>query len=367
MTIKKILSLSATVLLTVTLSSCGHSPSTQSAILAESRSKTDAMQIAVKQWLDQRDAIFVNYGKMNASNLKATGLQGQTIQRALLRATTSSKIGTKFTKVVTDFLIESAPNLESGEIYVQAAHYYTYSKGSLSGQVWGEKDYYKLNISNSGAGYKVTDSQIVDLDAELYAKFSRNIETDLTKLNPPQPIQTVSSQSFGYDRDAAADYARKWAYSYNLIPFGAFGFGAADCTNFSSQVLKAGGWVEVGYPDRASSSSWFFRTLIPKIQGPSYSWASAEHWPTFALSSRRAVKVSSISELEPGDIIQADWDASGTADHTIVVNGINSTGERLIASHSEPHVDMPFSEWVWLARQKNPATKFYYFHIVATE
>lgn len=59
-----------------------------------------------------------------------------------------------------------------------------------------------------------------------------------------------------YNREAARDYALKWAYGYNP-DFYNFDKLGGDCTNFASQVLYAGG-LPMNY---TPTFGWYYRSL----------------------------------------------------------------------------------------------------------
>ena len=82
-----------------------------------------------------------------------------------------------------------------------------------------------------------------------------NITISSTRYNAPGKIDVVRSAGGGYDRDKAVDYVLEWWDSYNpeylnmgslvsaiayYYNFGVF-LGMADCANFVSQALFAGG------------------------------------------------------------------------------------------------------------------------------
>ncbi|WP_138204073.1 amidase domain-containing protein [Haloimpatiens lingqiaonensis] len=86
--------------------------------------------------------------------------------------------------------------------------------------------------------------------------------------------------STGYDRMAAKEYAEKYALSPNLkdYPY----YKSDDCTNFVSQVLKAGGMQEIG-SQWDNFNSWFCRTKYEKeLKKVAITWRAARyfmrHW-----------------------------------------------------------------------------------------
>jgi len=63
-----------------------------------------------------------------------------------------------------------------------------------------------------------------------------------------------SSEVFAYNRNAAASYADTWAFSNNSN-YPTF---SADCTNFASQALAAGGYPQINYDNNSSATyNWY--------------------------------------------------------------------------------------------------------------
>ncbi|WP_083922484.1 amidase domain-containing protein [Deinococcus aquatilis] len=146
-----------------------------------------------------------------------------------------------------------------------------------------------------------------------------------------------------------------------------------DCTNFVSQMLKAGGWNEIGI-DPNSPSSWFYkqdtRTWIGTTnENSAKAWRLVVDWANFANSSfSRVSRVATSSQVSVGDVIQADWTNDGRLDHTIVVSKILSSGEPAVAGHNNPHVSTPFSEFKQTAQNANPGytQRYVFYHIIGT-
>jgi len=137
-----------------------------------------------------------------------------------------------------------------------------------------------------------------------------------------------------YDRAAAANYARRWAGGTNPT-FGRFGFlGKADCTNFVSQCLRAGGWVDRWgtYGNRADSQLWFFDSS--KKQG-SYSWGEVLNFLQFASYSGRAYQISNSSDLDVGDVVTFKWNGDKFTSHAAIVTRRDADGTIYLCQHSE--------------------------------
>jgi hypothetical protein len=183
-----------------------------------------------------------------------------------------------------------------------------------------------------------------------------------------------------YNRRAAADYAIKWAMSYNPDwPSHAKDSCpdcGGDCTNFISQALYAGGWpMEVwrpghggwySYPDRPDTLpglNLIAKKVFPKT---SHSWAGAQPFADYLLRSGRAVRCAR-QELELGDVVQVRA-PTNTIRHTAMVTKVgwadpvpvpkvieDATGRSFkpvptrkilfISCHSLNRLNEPFDEW----------------------
>ena len=144
-----------------------------------------------------------------------------------------------------------------------------------------------------------------------------------------------------YDREKAVEYARKWAKNRNPAYFDYSEIGG-DCTNFASQVLFAG----YGQMNYKPVYGWYY------IDGnrKSPSWTGVNELYNFLVSNRgpgpKAVEVG-ITEIEPGDLVQLDFDGDGRFDHTPVITDVGGyTPETvLVAAHTTDSLDRPLSDY----------------------
>lgn len=135
-----------------------------------------------------------------------------------------------------------------------------------------------------------------------------------------------------YDRPGAQAYADTWALSRNptYVYFG------SDCANFASQCANAGDmpqasgtWDTGWWYDKRSTSS-------PSDDRYSLSWINVAKQMDF-WNGRRADWASSAGTLSRGDFIFYDWTGDGVWDHTAVVAGTNSAGQKVIDAHTTDH------------------------------
>ena len=157
-----------------------------------------------------------------------------------------------------------------------------------------------------------------------------------------------------YSRAAAADYARKWAWTDNP----AYGrIEPNDCTNFVSQALFAGGWTMVGgsCDDRKDKNVWWFNPMECRWVGgrpwnsdvkASFSWGGAQNLYWFMQESGRGATVSDPMDLEIGDVLQMDMGPghynAGRIGHSMVVTG-KTPDDLLLSYHEDHHLDEPLS------------------------
>lgn len=120
----------------------------------------------------------------------------------------------------------------------------------------------------------------------------------------------TSTNSGSYSNQSAANYAINWWNSRNP----AYRSFDADCTNFISQALYAGGWTYVsGY--YLNSSSWWYSSLIQ-----SRSWINVSYWYDFTCNnSGRTTILSNPQSLIVGEILQCDFEGDNSKDHSMIV------------------------------------------------
>lgn len=142
---------------------------------------------------------------------------------------------------------------------------------------------------------------------------------------------------FAYNRTAAVDYARKWAYGRNPA-FYDFSRIGGDCTNFASQCLYAGSGIMNYIP----VLGWYYINANDRTA----SWTGVEYLYNFLTSNEGAgpfAEEVEIGELEIGDLVQLGR-ATGDFYHTPVVTGF-SKGKPLVAAHSYDAYNRPLSSY----------------------
>ncbi|MEQ8197598.1 MAG: amidase domain-containing protein [Clostridiaceae bacterium] len=155
-----------------------------------------------------------------------------------------------------------------------------------------------------------------------------------------------------YVRKKAKEYAEAYAgypgnnAYYNYLKSG------GDCTNFVSQVLRAGGLPMIGYPDYSNISSWYYYGSNPPQR--SYSWTGVnqfmQHWANYnniGYNRAYSFKVYSLTEaltdstyyeiyknLFEGDVIQ--YKGIGGINHSQVVHKYDSSDLYMAQHGSAP-------------------------------
>lgn len=90
-------------------------------------------------------------------------------------------------------------------------------------------------------------------------------------------LLSLSSVCMAYGRDAAASYARKWALSRNPD----YKQSDADCANFVSQCIKAGGYQ--------MTDSWYNKKVFG-FKKISDNWGRASNLVNYAVNQKWGVK-----------------------------------------------------------------------------
>lgn len=138
----------------------------------------------------------------------------------------------------------------------------------------------------------------------------------------------VAVASAYYNRNAMVNYATTYVYNYN----NAYRTFPNDCTNFISQAMYAGGWTMVsGY--YTSNDVWWYNWL-----NQSYTWAGAHNWYFFARGSGRTSSLSSVWNMQLGDVLQIDFQRDGQIDHTMIVTWVG-TSDLYLTYHTNDNLN----------------------------
>lgn len=149
-----------------------------------------------------------------------------------------------------------------------------------------------------------------------------------------------------YNRDAAVEYANKWAYGRNPRYFDFEDLGG-DCTNFASQVLYAGS----GVMNYTPIYGWYYISLNDRAPA----WTGVNELFRFLTTNRGAGpqgRLARLNEIEPGDIIQLKFsnDTEGFAHSPVVTDvGLHTPPTILVAAHSYDANCRPLSSYNYVA------------------
>jgi hypothetical protein len=165
---------------------------------------------------------------------------------------------------------------------------------------------------------------------------------------PPLDIRLAAEAT--YSPTAAANYALTYAYSYNS---NYRVYSANDCTNFTSQALRAGGWPFDETGGRTEPTTWYYGSFEFTT---SYSWAAAHNFYLFFKQSGRGFMASYFSDLLKGDMVQADWGPTpdGNISHSMIVDEVVN-GVAFVTYHSTNTKHRSLND---IAAQ-NPGTNWY--------
>jgi len=133
-----------------------------------------------------------------------------------------------------------------------------------------------------------------------------------------------------YNREAAVEYAHRWAFSRNPEYYDFENLGG-DCTNFASQVIFAG----CGVMNYTPVSGWFYINLNNRAPA----WTGVNQLYDFLINNRGVgprAELIDLSEVLPGDLIQLDFGGTNGFDHTPVVvdSGQGTPDTILVAAHT---------------------------------
>lgn len=181
---------------------------------------------------------------------------------------------------------------------------------------------------------------------------SLRVQSKATTPATEQGADTVTPLLVGYNRTAAVNYAYAWSQNGGKKRNPAYpDFTENDCTNFVSQVVRAG-----GVPINGSGSCGSYRTSTQWFVNPSAwwcitnSWAWSTSWSVvsdfWAYHTQNTTNAASTmytySQLDqlrraaqPGDIVQLQDSTGGAKWHSMVVTK-KVSGELYFTYHSGP-------------------------------
>ena len=148
-----------------------------------------------------------------------------------------------------------------------------------------------------------------------------------------------------YNREKAVPYATRWALSRNPA-FYDFSDLGGDCTNFASQCIYAG----IGEMNYTPVFGWYYISLNSRAPA----WTGVNELYRFLINNEGAGPrgtVVGLDGIEPGDIIQLQFNDTDSFDHSPVVIDAGRKTPRtiLIAAHSNDSLNRPLSTYNYRA------------------
>lgn len=134
-----------------------------------------------------------------------------------------------------------------------------------------------------------------------------------------------------YNRFAAVQYARRWAFRRNPIYYNFDELGG-DCTNYVSQAVYAGAGVMNFTPELG----WYY--ISPDLRAPA--WTGVQFFYNFMTTNEGPGPYgheADLAEALPGDVIQFAYNGSDRFTHTLLIVGtgrIPSPQNILLAAHT---------------------------------
>ena len=157
-------------------------------------------------------------------------------------------------------------------------------------------------------------------------------------------MDTFNLRLVPYNRLAAVQYAHKWAYGRNPVFYDYEQIGG-DCTNFASQCVYAGS----GIMNFEKDFGWYY--IDPNNKAPA--WTGVEYFSRFMTREDASVGPvavdATISQLEPGDVVQLSFDGEKWNHSPVVVRLLRQPAlwpaDVLIAAPSYDSDNRPLSTY----------------------
>lgn len=145
-----------------------------------------------------------------------------------------------------------------------------------------------------------------------------------------------------YNRQAAVDYAHRWAYLRNPDYYNFDELGG-DCTNFASQCLYAGS----GVMNYTPTFGWFYNSQYSRAPA----WTGVPFFYNFLTRKEKSPgpvgQETGLDQAQPGDFVQLRF-AAGPFAHNPVIVDVGSPAALdtiLVAAHTEDADYRPLSTY----------------------
>lgn len=141
----------------------------------------------------------------------------------------------------------------------------------------------------------------------------------------PAPANAKNLTGGPYDYAAMATYAETYWKNYNPA-YRSFNAVGGDCTNYLSQVLKAGGWTTVTSSTRSTAPGTTARPRRPTPGSASTSGPGSPRPPGVP-------PLANVYQMDIGDVMQMDFDKDGSKDHSMITSYRSSGGVPYLTYH----------------------------------
>jgi len=172
---------------------------------------------------------------------------------------------------------------------------------------------YDVAIKNEGLSRNIDINidEFIKNEEESIKRDKFNLKEDNEEGKEEDFYRSTSIKKF--NRDKMKSYAKKH-YDNPSINFYDFTTIGGDCTNFVSQIMKAGGAPF----DNLGKEKWYYHSL----QSRTPSWTSVEALYNYLMNNKEGgiiAEESTIEELDIGDIIQLDTNSDNIFNHSVVI------------------------------------------------
>lgn len=173
-------------------------------------------------------------------------------------------------------------------------------------------------------------------------------EDDFENILPDNALmERLERSTTSVNRSSIVSYATKYAYNYNPA-YISYAAQRADCTNFASQAMYAGGWkknYEWMGNDVATTNAW-------AVADDFYWYGLGRSLTTYA--NMIPVSGSPYQTMRTGDLMFFTYSGSRKIKHAMIITKIIN-GEAYLTYHSNDNLNAPFSS---IVTKVEPNTSF---------
>ncbi|WP_327729956.1 amidase domain-containing protein [Streptomyces sp. NBC_00487] len=146
-----------------------------------------------------------------------------------------------------------------------------------------------------------------------------------TTRNPVAKPKTLTGGAYNYN--AMATYTEKYWKNYNSA-YRKYNAAGGDCTNYLSQGLLAGGWKQISTVTPEEYDTWYYAS-----NGTADAWIGVNEWSWFTQTAKRTTALANVYQMDIGDVLQVDFNADGSKDHSMMTTYRSSSGVPYLTYH----------------------------------